>query len=86
MSQSKGAAALRSSPGDLRVGDAVDTGQHFALQILQAGAAAGGDMGHLIGIAQLHHGGRAVAAADHGGGVRLGPVSYTHLDVYKRQV
>ena len=48
-----------------------DAGQLLALQILQRGAAAGGDMGHLVGIAQLLYCGRGVAAADDGDGVRL---------------
>ena len=37
----------------LFIQQADNTGQRFALHELQAGAAAGGDMGHLVGIAQL---------------------------------
>ena len=65
-------AGPRSCPGSsLFIQQAGYAGQLFALQEFQAGAAAGGDVGHLVGIAQLLHGGRGVAAADDGDGVRL---------------
>ena len=53
--------------------------QLLALQELQGRAAAGGDMGHLVGIAQLGHSRRAVAAADDGDGVGLGQGLYTYI-------
>jgi len=45
-----------------------NAGQHLALQQLQRGAAAGGDVAHLLRDAGLLHGGHGVAAADDGDG------------------
>ena len=46
--------------------EAGNAGQLLALQELQGGAAAGGDVGHLVRKAQLLHSRRGVAAADDG--------------------
>ena len=43
-----------------------DAGEHFAFKEFEGSAAAGGDVGHLIGKAELLRGRRAVAAADDG--------------------
>ena len=56
----------------LRVEQAGHAGQLLALHELQGGAAAGGDVAHLVGVAQLLDGSRAVAAADDGDGAGLG--------------
>ena len=62
----------RACPGSsLLIQQAGYAGQLLALHEFQAGAAAGADVGHLVGIAQLLHCGRGVAAADDGDGVRL---------------
>src|SRR5438067_13581471 len=45
-----------------------DAGQFLALEEFEGGAAAGGDVAHLVGQAHLLDGGGGVAAADDGGG------------------
>ena len=52
----------------LLVGQGFDAGQLLAFEELEAGAAAGGDVGDLVGYAGLVDGGDRVAAADDGGG------------------
>src|SRR3984957_7332628 len=57
---------LGLDPG-LGVVQRLEARQGGALQVLQAGAAASGDVAErVLGEAELTHGGRGVAAADHG--------------------
>ena len=64
----KGSNVLKKESGVQQAGN---TGQLLAFHELQGGAAAGGDVSHLVGVAQLLHSGCAVTAADDGDGVGL---------------
>ena len=52
--------------------EAGDAGKHFALKELERGAAAGGDVCHPVGVAELFDRRGGVAAADDGDGAGLG--------------
>src|SRR6185436_605934 len=59
-----GPPRMRSSPAlrSLLVGQGLDAGEHLALEELEGGAAAGGDVRDLAGHARLLHRGGGVAA------------------------
>src|ERR1700759_4497477 len=56
----------------LLVGECFDAWEFLAFEELEAGAAAGGDVSDLVGIAGLVDGRDRVAAADDGDGVLVG--------------
>ena len=56
---------------NLRLVEGVDAGEHLALEELEGGAAAGGDVRHLVGEAGLLNRRDGVAAADDGDAVEL---------------
>ena len=74
--------ACSEDPADLLVVEAIDTGENLTLDVLERSAAACGDVGYLVSIAELLDSSCGVTAADDGDSICISDCLSESLGTY----